>query len=83
MAATSVAARLWLCGILASGPALALQPCDPTQPWPCLQSTNSPLTEFATSQGCGQSGSAALPASAGITLSELPLRLVTSGAADT
>ena len=29
-----------------------------------LQSTNSPLTEFAISQGCGRSGSAALPASA-------------------
>jgi hypothetical protein len=46
--------RLWLS---------RLQPCDPTQPWPYLQSTNSPLTEFATPQGRGQSGSAALPAS--------------------
>ena len=42
----------------------APQPCDPTQLWPCLQST---LTEFATSQGYGQSGSAALPASEGNT----------------
>jgi hypothetical protein len=37
----------------------------PTQPWPCLHSTSSPLTELATSQGYGQSGSAVLPTSGG------------------
>jgi len=58
---------LWLSRDLASGPISALQPCNLTQPWPWLWSTNfdslKTATEFATSQGHGQSGSAALPAS--------------------
>ncbi|KAF1952616.1 hypothetical protein CC80DRAFT_171343 [Byssothecium circinans] len=54
---------MWLCEVLASGPTLAPQPCDSTQPRPRLWSTNSPLTEFAISQGLCQSGSAVLLAS--------------------
>jgi hypothetical protein len=59
--------NLWLCGVLASGQpeprSLAIQPW-PMPPVNQLNSLRTP-TEFATSQGCGQSGSAPCSSSAG------------------